>query len=507
MKRTPPGIALALILMTAPILRAADDAARPEFISPYSLEPAIAIDLNHSGRDAIILRAEQGEGLVIFMPESGGGWSRRLYSNLGAKVTAFAAGDLNRDGNPDLVVATVDRKVATWLGDGTGVFTRRGWVEIPGGSARELGIGHSDHENPPTVTFLNQLGVSTLNSDGWGELQLPDTQHWNDDMDLGARRRQLQFSRWQAHLQISLDHSGKIGVGPVQAQGAAPSISSWLTADFWPRTVLWGDFSGHGRIDIAAIGGGIRPQLQIFENEGTSVIAFMTTPVFHSVVPEIPNSTVVVTAVSYNFSPAPANITAGDSVQWMGLGFHFAASVTSLSCGAPFSSGVDSFNTNVNGFTKQFNTPGTLFYKCTAGAGFHCANGMLAQINVAAPSAGTVPDGQTVPGTPLKITKFGAADLRLTWGASCSTGVTGYASYEGNLPAVGTMTGYNHQAFSCILGNVTTDNLTPTGAGSHYYLIVPLTATSEGSYGKDSLGNQIPVGTFECHPRALPTSC
>src|SRR5204863_10022050 len=102
---------------------------------------------------------------------------------------------------------------------------------------------------------------------------------------------------------------------------------------------------------------------------------------------------------------------------------------------------------------------------------------------------GHVPDGSASrPGTPLTVVKAAVAgDITITWGATCSADATDYEIEEGVIGAW-----YSHVAARCSTGLVPrVATLTPASA-SRYYLVVPVTATAEGSYGVDSRGTERP---------------
>jgi len=116
----------------------------------------------------------------------------------------------------------------------------------------------------------------------------------------------------------------------------------------------------------------------------------------------------------------------------------------------------------------------------------------------AGPGVGRVPDGIT--GAPLQICKS-LPQLDLTWGASCGAGVTDYAVYEGD---IGTWYSHGTKAACGVTGtNVT---ITPS-SGNHYYLVVPLSASMEGSYGTDSAGKEIPKSSNPCQPVQDLSAC
>ncbi len=81
-------------------------------------------------------------------------------------------------------------------------------------------------------------------------------------------------------------------------------------------------------------------------------------------------------------------------------------------------------------------------------------------------------------------------DITLSWGASCSAYASDYAIYEGTLGSW-----YSHVQRTCTdTGADLTEDLTPSTASS-YYLVVPLGADGEGSYGTDSTGAERPIGS------------
>ncbi len=116
-----------------------------------------------------------------------------------------------------------------------------------------------------------------------------------------------------------------------------------------------------------------------------------------------------------------------------------------------------------------------------------------------ATSAGAVPDGGTVPGTPLELDKFGGG-LLLSWSSSCESDDTDYEIYSGTLGSY-----YSHGELSCSTGGLTFDAIGMPG-GDTYYVIVPREGGAEGSYGTDSGGVERPRGSpTTCPPQNLGT--
>jgi hypothetical protein len=108
---------------------------------------------------------------------------------------------------------------------------------------------------------------------------------------------------------------------------------------------------------------------------------------------------------------------------------------------------------------------------------------------------GVRPDGKlgaaAVPGDAgalaVRKSAITTGDLTLSWGASCSTGASNYAIYEGTLGSFA-----SHVAKDCFDDGGNLSEETTPRAGSAYYLVVAQTGTDEGSYGKTSAGAERP---------------
>ncbi|OGF63648.1 MAG: hypothetical protein A2Y62_02025 [Candidatus Fischerbacteria bacterium RBG_13_37_8] len=135
----------------------------------------------------------------------------------------------------------------------------------------------------------------------------------------------------------------------------------------------------------------------------------------------------------------------------------------------------------------------------TAGEGVYVDD--ISLTGVLAPTScttGTQPPGKVL--NNLTVAKSGA-NLNLAWTAPGGTCVpTGYGLYRGALP----FTVYNHASLNCAITGTSTSTAQDTG--SYYYLVVPLNASNEGSYGVDSSNVERPQGTTPCHAQDL-TSC
>ena len=109
-------------------------------------------------------------------------------------------------------------------------------------------------------------------------------------------------------------------------------------------------------------------------------------------------------------------------------------------------------------------------------------------VQAAGASGAGVVDGLTI-----RRSTVTPGNLVLNWRASCSADAVGYAIYEGT---IGNFS--SHTLMDCSDdGTPLTEEIQPS-AGSRYYLVVPLSATDEGSYGKRSDDLERPRGVAVC---------
>jgi hypothetical protein len=103
----------------------------------------------------------------------------------------------------------------------------------------------------------------------------------------------------------------------------------------------------------------------------------------------------------------------------------------------------------------------------------------------------------------LLMDKAGGGSIELDWGTSCSAADTAYAVYEGT---VGTWYSHLPVAGLCPNGGATRATFAPAG-GDRYYLVVPTSGSSEGSYGANSTPGERPVSTAACAPGQVLGNC
>jgi hypothetical protein len=104
----------------------------------------------------------------------------------------------------------------------------------------------------------------------------------------------------------------------------------------------------------------------------------------------------------------------------------------------------------------------------------------------------------------LRLDRLSPTSLLLEWETDACGAATDYGIYEGTLGSW-----YSHGAVpgECSdSGGDLEETITPA-AGDTYYLVVPLKANTEGSYGLDSDGDERPRGTAVCVPAQSIAAC
>jgi hypothetical protein len=117
-------------------------------------------------------------------------------------------------------------------------------------------------------------------------------------------------------------------------------------------------------------------------------------------------------------------------------------------------------------------------------------DGSSPTFEVLAPTSGAV-EG-------LELGKAGGGELTLTWQASCSAADDDYAVYEGTL---GDYASHVPASTGCTTGGTTDATVTPT-VGNRYFLVVPHNSGVEGSHGVRGDGSARYSGPAACAPRS-----
>lgn len=93
----------------------------------------------------------------------------------------------------------------------------------------------------------------------------------------------------------------------------------------------------------------------------------------------------------------------------------------------------------------------------------------------------------------------------LNWGASCAAGDTGFGVYRGTLASLRGGV-YDHASVLCGLAALTTTLAAQVAVAGEYYLVVPASANTEGSYGRSLISGTLterPPGSGACETQTI----
>ena len=152
-------------------------ATSPEVVDERAIQSEVA-DLDGAGGPDLVV-ATQSPGVKSFINEGGGDFSVGEVTNFtqGFPANAIATGDLNSDGEQDVVASTINSRVLVLLGDGDGGFVQQGsgtTIASPG-TALAIGDFEADGDEDVAVVRRAQNSVSILTNAGNGSLSQTST--------------------------------------------------------------------------------------------------------------------------------------------------------------------------------------------------------------------------------------------------------------------------------------------------------------------------------------------
>jgi archaellum component FlaF (FlaF/FlaG flagellin family) len=121
----------------------------------------VAADLRNNGRTDLLIGEFGGMGVAVLLGNGNGTYQKAVVYQAGTPL-GVAIGDMNGDGIPDIVAATLSKNaesglVDVLLGNGDGTF--KSAISYPSGKFPEaIAIADFNGDNLPDVTVSDQIG-------------------------------------------------------------------------------------------------------------------------------------------------------------------------------------------------------------------------------------------------------------------------------------------------------------------------------------------------------------
>jgi hypothetical protein len=221
--------------------------AAPESVATGDLDGNGNLDLAVANRNNNNVSVLLGDGTGSFAPQANSPFP------VGAAPESVATGDLDGDGNLDLVTANAtSNNVSVLLGDGTGSFAPQANSPFTTGTApSSVAIGDLDGNGnlDLAVANTNDNNVSVLVADGMGGFA-------QTDFPVGASPRSVAIGDLDGdgNLDLAVANRSDNNVSVLLGDGTgsfAPQANSPFAVEAGPASVAIGDLDGNGNLDLA----------------------------------------------------------------------------------------------------------------------------------------------------------------------------------------------------------------------------------------------------------------
>ncbi len=236
-----------------------------------------AVDLNGDGHPDVVMNDSCGNRLLVFLNDGNGGFGAPLVlSSSVSCLQSFAVGNYSSGGHTDLLAfGACSNSLQLFTGDGSGNFTAQTAFPTGGSCGNAIvdagDVNHDGHADIAWSDGCNNL-VHVLLGDGSGGFSAGSTVSTGrcagslgfGDLDANGTQDMVVYAGCDRTLSTFLnDGSGNF---TAKTSAAVPGSVGWMSS------IVFGDFDGDGRLDVATSDQNQFEAAMVFFGDGTGHI-------------------------------------------------------------------------------------------------------------------------------------------------------------------------------------------------------------------------------------------